>query len=115
MERANDIPDGYSFQKYEYNCAFYDDEEEGVHGSVSAEGRHDVTVRNLKGWGLRVNKIWTDADYMAERDATYFAVFTLSDSGVPTLVDGTVRRMAYGPANTQTLYCISSVLPPGSP
>ncbi len=115
VERANDIPDGYSFQKYEYNGAFYDDEEEGVHGSVSAEGRHDVTVRNLKGWGLRVNKIWTDADYMAERDAAYFAVFTLSDSGVPTLVDGTVRRMAYGPANTQTQYWYFERLTSGIP
>ena len=104
VERASDIPDGYSFQKYEYNGTVFENEEAGVSGTVSAEGDHEITVRNLKGWGLRINKIWTDADYMESRDATYFAVFTLDEGGNPVYVNNTLRMMPYGSPRTQTLY-----------
>jgi hypothetical protein len=59
----------------------------------------------MKGWGLRVNKIWSDADWMESRGDVYFAVFTDDGAGNLTLVDTdprnthgmkTVRALKYG-------------------
>ncbi|MBR0146911.1 MAG: fibro-slime domain-containing protein, partial [Eubacterium sp.] len=118
VERPGEVPDGYSFQKYEYYEAGYSAESQGKVLNDALTGVSDtvvtgkdphVEVCNLKGWGLRVNKIWSDEDYMAERDDAYFAVFIARNNpqgngdGNIDLVDGTVRRMSYG-ANPQTLY-----------
>ncbi len=118
-ERPGEIPDGYSFQRYEWNDHVNATEEErsgtpGINGTVvsdtSAEDPN-VIVRNLKGWGLRVNKIWSDAEYMSDREPTFFAVFIDENEnqgegvgdGHITLVDGTVRQLKYE-ADPQTLY-----------
>ncbi len=34
----------------------------------------------MKGFGLRLNKIWQDADYMTDREPVYFALFTVSEA-----------------------------------
>ena len=74
-----------------------------------------VIVCNLKGWGLRLLKVWSDADYMSERDAAYFAVFTGTAEENLTLVPDTVRKLEYS-ANPQTLYWYFLPLPiPGVP
>ena len=115
-ERAAEIPDGYSFQRYDE----YDTENAveadrntiaGINGIAVAGSDPNVTVRNLKGWGLRVNKIWSDQDYMSQRDPTYFAVFIRENpnngqgvgDGNLTLVPDTVRQLPFG-ADPQTLY-----------
>ena len=124
QERPREIPDGYSFQKYVY----YDHYDDPVPTAVY-EGRNTVALAgapgndynmiaagkdphvdicNLKGWGLRVKKVWTDADYMTDRDTTYFAVYTRKQNpgsehgqGLLNLVPGTLRALPYG---TSTLY-----------
>ena len=109
-ERANEMPDGYSFQKYVYKGEEHTKEDEGVTDTVTTNSNPNVEVCNLKGWGLRVNKTWSDADYMAERDPTYFAVYTRETEGQETLVADTVRQLQYG-ANPQTLYWYFLPLP----
>ncbi len=77
IERSDEVPDGYSFQRYVYNGNNSDAEEDvGVGGIIAADADSHVIVNNLRGWGLRVNKVWRDEDYMSERDPVYFAVFT---------------------------------------
>ena len=105
LERSNDIPDGYSFQRYVYNGADSPAAEDvGIVDTITAGTDPHVEVRNLKGWGLRMNKEWSDASYMAARGPVYFGVFIRDEeSGDLTLVDGTVRRLTYGQF-PQTLY-----------
>ncbi len=105
QERDYEIPDGYSLQKYVLNGT---DSETPPHGTVVAGQDPHVDVRNLKGWGLRVNKSWSDADYMISRDPAYFAVFTDDGSGNLTLVDGSVRQLTQ---NETTLYWYFRTLP----
>ncbi len=110
QERPGEIPDGYSFQKYIYNGDVLPaDAETGVADTVNTEQDPAVTVCNLKGWGLRMNKVWTDADYMSGRDPVYFAVFT-EEAGELTLVEDTVYRLDYT-ADPQTLYWYFDHLP----
>ena len=82
---------------------------EGAEDNTVVTGRDPhVDICNLKGHGLRVNKVWTDKDYMSERDPAYFAVFVpAAGSGQASgaddlqLVPGSVRQMPYG---SNTLY-----------
>lgn len=93
VERPWEIPDGYSFQKYVYKGEPLNDAAEGVRDTVAVSQDPHVDVCNLRGWGLRVYKNWSDTDYMSEREDTYFAVYTDNGSGNLTLVEGTVRRL----------------------
>ena len=143
QERPGEMPDGYSFQKYVY----YDDYSDGsssiatatysVGDSVAAAGAPDsenhngtvynviatekdphIDICNLKGYGLRVYKVWTDEDYMSDRETTYFAVFTKKQNGqgsehgegygLLNYVPGTLRALPYG---TSTLYWYWLTLP----
>ena len=98
LERSNDIPDGYSFQRYVYNGADSPAAEDvGIVDTITAGTDPHVEVRNLKGWGLRMNKEWSDASYMASRGPVYFGVFIRdAESGDLTLINDTVRRLTYG-------------------
>ena len=117
QERPAEIPDGYSFQRYLYNHHSYYNAEEGVTDVTKDNHDPHVDVCNIKGWGLRVNKKWSDQDYMSNRAPTYFAVFTKAaddsdGSGDLTLVSGTVRQMAYSDdPSTQTEYWYFDTLP----
>ena len=125
-ERKTEIPDGYSFQRYDdydtVNAGIADRNNiSGVNGIAAAGSDPNVTVRNLKGWGLRVNKTWSDQDYMSQRDPAYFAVFIrnnhnngqgVSDGNI-TLVPDTVRQLPFG-ADPQTLYWYFDKLKDGS-
>ena len=101
-ERPSEMPDGYSFQKYAYNDPAWrgntEDAATGIEDTVSTDLDPHVDVCNLKGWGLRVRKQWSDEAYMSGRDAAYFAVFTRNDDGTLTLVDAvnTVRQLLFG-------------------
>ncbi len=96
-EREWEVPDGYSLQKY----VMYEDKEdtdftesfEPVSGIIESDKDPHEDICNLRGWGLRVNKIWTDADYMAHRNDTYFALYTDDGNGNLTLINGSVRRL----------------------
>ena len=111
-ERKSEIPDGYSFIEYVKNGSTQTSisiSDEGVEGLVVSERDENVIVRNLKGWGLRVNKVWRDAEYMSSREDTYFAIFT-GTNAAPVLVDGSVRQLPYS-ANPQTIYWYYDSLP----
>ena len=113
VEPPAKIPDGYSFQRYELNGqAATTPAAQGVWGTISTESNSEVVVRNLKGYGLRMNKTWSDAGYMAEREPTYFAVY-VENSGEPVLVEGSVRQLPYT-AKPQTLYWYFQTLIPGT-
>ena len=111
-ERDYEIPDGYSRQKY----ILYPQGKgtTGTESTTPAQGEFvanedpHVDVCNLKGWGLRVNKRWTDADYMQQRDPAYFAVYTGTAENNLTLVPGTLRQMPY---SGSTLYWYFQTLP----
>ena len=97
VERPKEIPDGYSFQKYVQDGVESDAEAlTGVSDTVVRGQDPHVDVCNMRGWGLRVNKVWSDADYITQRDPVYFAVFTGTSEDTLTLVDGTVRCLPYG-------------------
>ena len=113
VEPPAKIPDGYSFQRYVLNGEDLPyPAEQGASGTIDTSGDSKVIVRNLKGYGLRMNKTWSDAEYMAEREPTYFAVF-IDTGGTPSLVAGTVKQLAYA-ANPQTLYWYFLRLQPGT-
>lgn len=121
VERPSEVPDGYSFQKYSYQNHDVYNAEAGITGTVGRNehnGHYNdhtdphVDICNLKGWGLRVNKTWSDADYMSQREPAYFAVFTRNDAEELTLVEGTVRQMPYG---SDTLYWYFRPLPVNVP
>ena len=109
-ERPGEVPDGYSYRDYTKDETARIEDRRGVPGvvdTVVADKDPHVDVNNLKGWGLRVNKIWTDKEFMSGRDATYFAVFT-DDGSSLTLVDGSVRQLKYG---EESLYWYYRPLP----
>ena len=113
VEPPAKIPDGYSFQRYVLNGEDLPyPAEQGASGIIDTSGDSEVIVRNLKGYGLRMNKTWSDAEYMAEREPTYFAVF-IDTGGTPSLVADTVKQLAYA-ANPQTLYWYFLRLQPGT-
>ena len=115
-ERSNEIPDGYSFQNYAWRntdnaSVVVGPNGKGVNDTVAVGKDPDIDVCNLKGWGLRLNKVWSDADYMSHRDPAYFAVFTEdAATGALTLIDGTVRRLTYED-KPQSLYWYFQTLP----
>lgn len=115
-ERPAEIPDGYSFQKY---TGYDTDNAEvverdgsgvnGVRGTVVSGKDASVVVCNLKGWGLRMNKIWRDEEYMSSRDPVYFALFTINEGSL-ILVPDSVRQLPYS-AKPQTIYWYYDRLP----
>ena len=109
QERPDEIPDGYSFQKYILNSTPLSvSAEEGAEDTVTAEKDPHVDVCNLKGWGMRLYKLWSDADYMLDRSPVYFAVYCETAEGTETLVPGSLKKMPYG---TSTLYWHWPTLP----
>ncbi|HCA22146.1 MAG TPA: hypothetical protein DEO87_07200, partial [Lachnospiraceae bacterium] len=56
-----------------------------------------VDVNNVKGWGIKAEKIWSDSDFVDKHDTVYLAVYTRDGpDDEPTLVEGTVRALASG-------------------
>ena len=112
-ERDYEIPDGYSRQKYvlypagkeaaESVAAPIESTDLPASGMISSGADPHVDVCNLKGWGLRMNKIFSDASFMADRESAYFAVFIEKDREDDKdeetsyeLVPNTVRELPYG-------------------
>ncbi len=122
-ERPSEIPDGYSFKKYEFDDTAaevsrvdaWNNQIPGVVDTIVADRDSTVDVQNFKGFGLRVNKKWTDASFMQSRAPVFFAVFTADDNGVLTLIpdlpdnEPSVKMMPYD--GQQTLYWYYNRLP----
>lgn len=114
VERPTETPDGYKFYDYKLNGAWQkvEDPLTGVTGAIAAGAAADVAVCNYKGYGLRLNKVWADAESTTDRDPTYFAVFYETGTTAPTLVKGSVRQLKFtADPKMQTVYWFFQNLP----
>ena len=104
-EREDEIPKGYTL-RLEDGYYRTDHGHQQNYGTVPPVGKLEVgetpeiEVRNQKGWGLTVEKTWTDKDFMELHDPVYFAVYVADGEGDPyaegtnyTLLDGSVREL----------------------
>ena len=79
-EREAEIPRGYTLriddgytrvdQSSEIPCG-----NTPVTDTIKSNENPKYEVRNQRGWGLTVKKVWTDADFMLSHDPIYFAVY----------------------------------------
>ncbi|SDJ78309.1 fibro-slime domain-containing protein [Lachnospiraceae bacterium G41] len=93
-ERESELPDGYSLKEYVTNV-----EGVGVTAgpnpasgiiNVAAVYNH-IEIHNLKGWGLRCYKDWSDVAWMDTRDEIYMAVYK-DNNGTLEFVDNTAHN-----------------------
>ena len=66
-----------------------------ISDTIEGEVDPEVDVRNQKGWGLTVQKVWTDEDFI-DHDPIYFAVYYEKEGQAPELIEGSVRSMMNG-------------------
>ena len=100
-ERGDEIPAGYKLIDYELAFGDVAADPANVNYGVVSTSKPDpiVTINNRHGYGLTVNKVWSDVAFMESHDPIYFAVY-LKGAGSEgsateslTLVDGSVRKM----------------------
>ena len=93
-EWDNEIPKGYNLVEYERDKGSYYSEEDPNEGTIRANEDPHVLVHNKRGWGLTVNKVWSDATFMDSHDDIYFAVYVKDPSTKElTLLAGSERKM----------------------
>ena len=97
-ERAGDIPKGYTLRLGDGYSRMDEgnkiEQGDPISGTIVANNDPALEVRNQKGWGLTVEKVWTDKDFMSLHDPIYFAVFFADEDGKPgTMVPDTLRQM----------------------
>lgn len=107
-ERDNSVPLGYQ------RLGYRNDGSEAFTGVNEGVIRSDATapamfVDNVRGWGLEVNKIWSDADYVSWHDQIYVALYLDEGNDTFTLIPDTVRVIE-SPA-TSVRYSFGSLLP----
>ena len=123
-ERPWEVPDGFKFKEYENESQTaelvdreikYNNKTMVVSGSedtITQSVQSHVDICNIKGYGLRVRKKWSDAEYVDERSDTYFAVFARSEgtggSDQYTLAADSVRALRQG---ENTIYWYFDILP----
>ena len=103
VERPTETPDGYKFWQYindvDPTGALHTDPYDpsnGIDGTIRTDVDASAVVKNYKGYGLRLEKVWADASSMQNRDPAYFAVYKVDSNGNPdTLVSGSVQRLSY--------------------
>ena len=101
-ERQNQIPKGYTLRQidgYERidEDHYINNKDVPISGVMQANQDPAIRVNNQKGWGLSVEKKWTDADFMEMHDPIYFAVYLKdeqSETGIADEpVEGTIRQL----------------------
>ena len=103
-ERASDIPRGYNLIEYARADNVYDPTQGDTlnSGTLRYSDVPHVLVKNQRGWGLTVQKVWTDNDFMQSHDDIYFAIYNTAPSSTNTQpIEGTVRRYS---ASDSSLY-----------
>ena len=93
-ERLSDMPKGYGLKEYVRDGESYiiPDMNEVNSGIVRNNESPSMKVRNVRGWGLTVNKKWTDASFMDSHDPIYIGVFAGDNE---ELVPGTLRKLTH--------------------
>ena len=92
-ERDWEIPRGYTRRINDGYVLIGSDEtpnveqEEPVHGTIMTGKDPQTEVRNQRGWGLTVKKVWTDKDFMQSHGDIFFAVYLDEE-----LLTNSVRR-----------------------
>ena len=74
-ERESDIPKGYDLIGYDRAEASYIAGSPYNCGTIRDNADPHLIVNNHRGWGLTVQKVWSDANFMLSHDNIYFAVF----------------------------------------
>ncbi len=100
-ERDWEIPKGYTRRAADgytrTDTGHYQESETPYTDTIKAGETPEIEVRNQKGWGLTVEKVWTDKDFMESHDDIFFAVYLNdppgSESGTLKLYDGKIRRL----------------------
>ena len=89
-ERSDEIPEGYQLMGYERveGSFTFDDEHKDNCGFVRENSDPALVIKNKRGWGLTVQKQWSDAEFTVSHDPVYVAIY---NNG--TLVPGTVRKL----------------------
>ena len=89
IEQESDIPKGYDLINYTRRDETTIHDGETANTGAIHEGENPVVVvRNHRGWGLTVEKYWSDDDFMLSHDNLYFGVY-YNDALIP----GTLRQM----------------------
>lgn len=98
-EREKNMPKGYQLIDYHREAGSYtllDGSLPENYGRVSGDESPIMYVDNEQGWGLTVNKVWTDLEFAEGYDPIYVALYEIdANSGTSTLVPGTVRQIKY--------------------
>lgn len=100
-ERITEIPRGYTlrlldgYQRIDEGH-YINNRDVPISGTIAVDEDPKLRVSNQKGWGLTVEKIWSDKDFMESHDDIYFAVYLTEQGGgiSPDPVEGTVRRFS---------------------
>lgn len=92
VERENEIPPGYQWISYERESATYRAEDGDTlnSGWIRPNESPRMYINNRRGWGLTVNKVWSDVSAVAAHGDIYTAVYIGS-----TLVPGTIRQIRH--------------------
>ena len=106
-ERDYEIPKGYTLRLSDGYQRIDEGHERNTQDTPISDTVHkgedpEILVSNQKGWGLTVDKVWTDDDFMESHDDIYFAVYvkktTENEDGSTTesyeLLKDSVRRLA---------------------
>ena len=66
-------------------------------GTIRRGENPEIEVRNQKGWGLTIKKVWTDSDFMERHDDIYFAAYVKTGTNPDTysLYEDSVRRLKH--------------------
>ena len=92
LEREDEIPSGYHLIDYTREPEATPPAEPANEGVLDGAPEH-VVVNNQHGYGLVVNKIWSDGPFMTDHDPIFFGVFHLNAQNEPELRPGTVRQL----------------------
>ena len=99
LERSDEIPKGYTL-RLEDGYTRTDTAEEIHYGEepivdvIKVDEDPEYEIRNQKGWGLTVEKKWSDKDFMQSHDDIFFAVYTKEGSGISQEpIEGSVHRL----------------------
>lgn len=101
IEESFDLPLGYGMREWTeagteyvgYKCvegSFTRDNDSQNSGAIRDNNDAKIYVMNQRGYGIRADKVWSDADFIRSHGDIFFAVF-VGNSGTP--VDGTIRRI----------------------
>ena len=106
VERDYEVPLGYRLIGYERENETYllDPGSDENTGWVRANESPTMAVKNQRGWELKVDKVWSDAQFVDSHSPIYTAVYVGG-----TLLEGSVRQIA--DPDTTVRYFFDSLQP----